>query len=498
MLFDECIVDVFVYRLITEEAVEEEDESGEFANFQMLGLPHASLHGLWETLVYSTALKSQLLNYVYTAMLFSQRKVNPHVVGWNRVVLLHGPPGTGKTSLCKALAHQLAVLLRRQYVSYDLVEINAHSLFSKWFSESGKLVLKMFGAIRELASDPQRFVAILIDEVESLTAARSKALQGTEPSDAIRVVNAVLTELDKLKQLPNIFVFTTSNITTAIDEAFLDRADIVQYIGPPGVQARYDILAQCLNELIDKDLVQPNSLPFSPKSLHASSNTSSHLSSQKSAHGSNHLLSQKSTHLPHSHSSHSTNTCANSNSNPTTTTATATATTTTSTSSLLSNDGASAGHTPSTHWPALDSPEYIVPSFSDLVRLFELDHDVTRTMDEHGEFLPNMRDYIALILQQATQDISTTHNWNSNAMDTARKIPRAKTDGGWTHNQIASLKLLESASLLNGLSGRALRKLPFVAASVVLLGASKVSAFRFAEAIGIAGVQFGQKRKNQH
>lgn len=90
---------------------------------------------------------------------------------------------------------------------------------------------------------------MLIDEVESLTAARQAAITGSEPSDAVRVVNAVLTQLDALRAYKNALVLTTSNLTTAIDAAFVDRADIKQYVGQPGVRARYMILATCLAEL---------------------------------------------------------------------------------------------------------------------------------------------------------------------------------------------------------------------------------------------------------
>lgn len=62
--------------------------------------------------------------------------------------------------------------MHHRYTSSQLVEVNAHSLFSKWFSESGKLVSKLFGAITELVEEPQALVFVLIDEVESLTAAR--------------------------------------------------------------------------------------------------------------------------------------------------------------------------------------------------------------------------------------------------------------------------------------------------------------------------------------
>lgn len=43
-------------------------------------------------------------------------------------------------------------------------------------------------------------------------------------------------QLDALKSYPNVLVLTTSNITEAIDLAFVDRADIKAYVGPPGMQ----------------------------------------------------------------------------------------------------------------------------------------------------------------------------------------------------------------------------------------------------------------------
>jgi len=51
-------------------------------------------------------------------------------------------------------------------------------------------------------------------------------MSGKEPSDALRVVNALLTQLDRLKQRQNVLVLTTSNLPSAIDAAFVDRADI--------------------------------------------------------------------------------------------------------------------------------------------------------------------------------------------------------------------------------------------------------------------------------
>ncbi|XP_034272263.1 pachytene checkpoint protein 2 homolog [Pantherophis guttatus] len=239
----------------TTENLDAEDEHIVAANHWLL--PTVEFHRLWESLIYDAEIKSDLLNYVTTSLLFSDRSVDNNLISWNRVILLHGPPGTGKTSLCRAMAQKLTIRLSHRYCYGQLVEINSHSLFSKWFSESGKLVTKMFQKIQELIDDKDALVFVLIDEVESLTAARSSFQAGTEPSDAIRVVNAVLTQIDQIKRYPNVVILTTSNITEKIDIAFVDRADIKQYIGPPSPAAIFKIYHSCIEELMKCQIIYP-------------------------------------------------------------------------------------------------------------------------------------------------------------------------------------------------------------------------------------------------
>ncbi|XP_055826113.1 pachytene checkpoint protein 2 homolog [Solanum dulcamara] len=241
---------VHVFQLSEEGPCEELSGDGQLSTFNEWILPAKEFNGMWESLIYESGLKQRLLRYAASALLFTEKRVNSFLVSWNRIILLHGPPGTGKTSLCKALAQKLSIRFSFRYSRSQLVEVNAHSLFSKWFSESGKLVAKLFSKIQEMVEEEHNLVFVLIDEVESLAAARKAALSGSEPSDSIRVVNALLTQLDKLKSAPNVIILTTSNITAAIDIAFVDRADIKAYVGPPTLQARYEILRSCLQELL--------------------------------------------------------------------------------------------------------------------------------------------------------------------------------------------------------------------------------------------------------
>lgn len=64
------------------EETAEDDES--VATCHELSLPSRSLDGLWESLIFDTNVKPNVLAYATTAMRFADSRVNPHIISWNR------------------------------------------------------------------------------------------------------------------------------------------------------------------------------------------------------------------------------------------------------------------------------------------------------------------------------------------------------------------------------------------------------------------------------
>lgn len=60
----------------------------------------------------------------------------------------------------------------------------------------------------------------------------------------------VLTQLDQLRRLSNVLVLTTSNLSGTIDIAFVDRADLKQYVDYPSPIAIFHIYKSAIDELI--------------------------------------------------------------------------------------------------------------------------------------------------------------------------------------------------------------------------------------------------------
>src|ERR671936_581747 len=214
-------------------------------------LPDASWESRWARIVAPDGLKERLLNYV----LFSLRhrvRVDPIALPVHGLVVLAGPPGTGKTTLAGGLADRAAREIGGRGLLF--AEVNAHQFPSQLLGESQRAVARLFErTIPDLAARGRPTI-VLLDEVEALAVSRAGASLDTNPVDVHRATDAVLAGIDHVaRACPNVTFVATTNHEVGVDAAFLSRADTVEQMGLPSATAIEQILRDTLRELAGAD-----------------------------------------------------------------------------------------------------------------------------------------------------------------------------------------------------------------------------------------------------
>lgn len=144
-----------------------------------------------------------------------------------RGMILHGPPGTGKTMIARTLARD---------TGYHFLAVSTADIKDKFLGESERRLQELYRRARE--ADP---CIIFFDEIEGLASLRSSTAHdsGGASRSQNSLTNQFLQEIDGFSRLKNlVFTVGATNHLELVDKALLSRLSYQVHIGLPDTQAR--------------------------------------------------------------------------------------------------------------------------------------------------------------------------------------------------------------------------------------------------------------------
>ncbi|KAI8798993.1 spermatogenesis-associated protein 5 [Biomphalaria glabrata] len=168
-------------------------------------------------------------------------------------LLMYGPPGCSKTMVAKALATEC---------KFNFLAVKGPELFNQYVGESEKAVREIFRKARSASP-----AIIFFDEIDAIASKRGSS-SGSGVDD--RVLTQLLTEMDGLEFLKDVFIMAATNRPDKIDHALLrpGRFDSLVYVPLPDNATRKEILEKklsrmCISEDVQKDLLVELTIDYS-------------------------------------------------------------------------------------------------------------------------------------------------------------------------------------------------------------------------------------------
>ena len=158
-------------------------------------------------------------------------------------VLLHGPPGTGKTMLAKAVANQ---------TNATFIKMAGSELVHKFIGEGAKLVRDLFQVARD--NEP---AVLFIDEIDAIAATRTDSKTSGD-AEVQRTMMQLLSEMDGFEERGEVRIIAATNRFDMLDRAILrpGRFDRLIEVPKPNVEGKaliFEIHTRDINVAEDVD-----------------------------------------------------------------------------------------------------------------------------------------------------------------------------------------------------------------------------------------------------